>query len=231
MGISYTAEQFSRALRAITPSSHQLKILRIHYSYVEKDITATQLAREMGYSNYVTINNLYGRLARAIGEALGIKKMPEIRLKIIVEFEKRNDGWHWIMRPQFSKAIKKLGWEDKYIDASILPNEISESLEYAEGARKKIYVNAYERDRKARDECIRHYGWACSICGLKMESVYGEIGKEFIHVHHIRPLSSTSGKRTINPIKDLRPVCPNCHAMLHRKDPPMSIEALKKELI
>jgi len=31
----------------------------------------------------------------------------------------------------------------------------------------------------------------------------------------------------VDPINDLRPVCPNCHAMLHRKKPPLTIEELE----
>lgn len=101
-----------------------------------------------------------------------------------------------------------------------------ETEEHIEGATKQVYINAYERNRKAREACIKHYGVKCVVCTFSFEEKYGPIGKDFIHVHHLRPIAKQSGKHTVNPINDLRPVCPNCHAMLHLSDPPYTIEEL-----
>ena len=56
------------------------------------------------------------------------------------------------------------------------------------------------------------------MCGLRFEERYGEIGHEFMHVHHKMPLSEIANhdNHAVNPLEDLVPVCPNCHAMLHR---------------
>lgn len=96
-----------------------------------------------------------------------------------------------------------------------------------EGAKKEIIVNRYERNREAREKCIAAHGCKCAVCGIDFEKVYGEMGRGFIHVHHIVPLSSIGKEYELNPVRDLVPVCPNCHAMLHRKDPPYKIEELK----
>jgi 5-methylcytosine-specific restriction enzyme A len=88
-------------------------------------------------------------------------------------------------------------------------------------------VNAYERDRAARQACISHYGLACVVCGLRFEERYGVLGAGFIHVHHVVPLSELGPNYKLDPVADLRPVCPNCHGMLHRRRPPISIEALR----
>ncbi|MED1743421.1 hypothetical protein [Brevibacillus borstelensis] len=48
-----------------------------------------------------------------------------------------------------------------------------------------------------------------------------------MHVHLLVPLHESGSKYEINPIEDLRPVCPNCHAMLNKRRPPLSIEELK----
>lgn len=85
-----------------------------------------------------------------------------------------------------------------------------------EGILKKVYVNHYERDREARNKCIEAHGCKCSVCGMDFEKMYGELGKGFIHVHHIVPISTIGKEYKIDPINDLVPVCPNCHAMLHR---------------
>lgn len=114
---------------------------------------------------------------------------------------------------------------------NILAEEINEKdkKNLFEGAKEQITVNAYERNPQARKECIKHYGTKCFICGFDFENTYGEMGKGFIHVHHIKPLSEISQEYEINPIEDLRPVCPNCHAMLHWRRP-YSIEEIKSVL-
>ena len=67
----------------------------------------------------------------------------------------------------------------------------------------------------------------CHICGFDFEKTYGAVGKRFIHVHHITPVSELGPDYRINPEKDLIPVCPNCHAMLHRRKPPYLPEELR----
>lgn len=89
--------------------------------------------------------------------------------------------------------------------------------QYIEGAEYTIMVNKYERNMKARQKCIEKHGIECSICGLNFEKYYGKVGAGFIHVHHIKPLSEINEEYKVNPEKDLIPVCPNCHAMLHRQ--------------
>ena len=102
-----------------------------------------------------------------------------------------------------------------------------ETEEHIEGATKQVYVNAYERNPKAREACIKRYGATCTVCGFNFKAKYGgSIGEGFIHIHHLKPIAKQSGEYVVDPTKDLRPVCPNCHAMLHVKDPPLTIEEL-----
>jgi 5-methylcytosine-specific restriction enzyme A len=103
------------------------------------------------------------------------------------------------------------------------PDEVAE---FVEGATKRVVVNAYERDPKARSACLIHHGYSCVICQFNFADHFGEIGKDFIHVHHLDPISKAKEAHTIDPVNDLRPVCPNCHAMLHHSDPPFTIEEL-----
>jgi 5-methylcytosine-specific restriction protein A len=77
---------------------------------------------------------------------------------------------------------------------------------------------------------LKHHGFNCVVCGFNFQSRYGEIGKEFIHVHHLKPLALTDGAYELDPVADLRPVCPNCHAMLHRDETMLSIEELISRL-
>ncbi len=99
--------------------------------------------------------------------------------------------------------------------------------EYREGAVRQVLVNAYERNRAARQACIDHYGLACAVCDLQLKDRYGPLGAGFIHVHHIVPMSELGANYRLDPVRDLRPVCPNCHSILHRQRPPLSIEKLR----
>lgn len=117
----------------------------------------------------------------------------------------------------------------QYLDLET-PQEVSGVETYPEGITKRITVNAYERSRKVARQCVEHYGHDCSVCGFNFARTYGDVGEGFIHVHHLKPLSEVGSEYRVDPIQDLRPVCPNCHAMIHRRDPPYSINELKKLL-
>jgi len=111
------------------------------------------------------------------------------------------------------------------------PDEVPEKEVHYEGSVKQILVNRYERDTKAKDKCIEYYGLKCRVCSFDFKEVYGELGIGFIHVHHLTPISEIGEEYKLDPVRDLRPVCPNCHAMLHKKIPPISIEQLKKKIM
>ncbi|WP_278186164.1 DUF3427 domain-containing protein [Bacillus timonensis] len=99
---------------------------------------------------------------------------------------------------------------------------------FIEGARKEVTLNKYERNPSARQACLDFYGYDCVICNINFEKVYGEIGMNFIHVHHEIEISTIGEEYAVNPIEDLKPVCPNCHAMLHKRKPAYNIEELKE---
>ncbi|HYD76369.1 HNH endonuclease [Ramlibacter sp.] len=137
---------------------------------------------------------------------------------------------------ELQTAAERLGAYSKKLNLikmkgpSPFPDELPPGQQYVEGAKKYVRVNAYERDAKARKACISHYGAVCVVCSFSFEKTYGQLGKGFIHVHHLKPLALTDGEYQIDPIADLRPVCPNCHAMLHQENPPMPVEELKAAL-
>lgn len=125
--------------------------------------------------------------------------------------------------------------QPRYWDAPIenhlplIAEELPNDEQFTEGAVRQIFVNAYERDRRARKLCIKHYGARCCICGLSFEERYGTEAAGIIHVHHIIPLSEIGESYQVDPIRDLRPVCPNCHAVIHHATKtPRAIEQVMK---
>ena len=115
----------------------------------------------------------------------------------------------------FEKTLKKF-------------NQRINSDNLKEGAVKLTLSKRYERNPQARLLCIQANGVSCKICGFNFKEVYGELGQNYIHVHHIIPISNIGEEYEINPLTDLIPVCPNCHAMIHRQTPALGIEAVMK---
>lgn len=70
----------------------------------------------------------------------------------------------------------------------------------------------------------------CMTCGFNFKKAYGTLGEGFIHVHHIIPIGKIAVEYEVNPVTDLVPVCPNCHAMIHRAEPPLTIKQLRDHL-
>ncbi len=99
---------------------------------------------------------------------------------------------------------------------------------YSEGNAHQELVTKYERNPINRELCLYLKGYKCSVCGFDFEKTYGEIGKEFIEVHHTIMVSTMGENYNVDINKDLFPVCSNCHAMLHRKFPPYTIEEMKE---
>lgn len=99
-------------------------------------------------------------------------------------------------------------------------------------------INQAQRNRIARAECLNYFfphgaRYKCQICGFDFEETYGEIGRNYIVVHHREShadKSNREGKHEIDPRKDLIPVCPNCHAMLHKQTPPYDAKEIKNFL-
>jgi 5-methylcytosine-specific restriction protein A len=110
---------------------------------------------------------------------------------------------------------------------SFQPSVKKEIELYAEGKQKIVTYKTYDRNPIARQACIKHYGYSCCVCGFNFESAYGRLGSKYIEVHHLKQIADVGQEYLIHPIDDLRPVCANCHRMLHKTRPPISIEELK----
>lgn len=98
-----------------------------------------------------------------------------------------------------------------------------------EGKPKQYYVTKYERNPLNRKAALKLHGCKCAVCGFDFEKIYGELGKKFIEVHHMKPLYSLEEEVEVDPETDLVCVCSNCHRMLHRKKGEiLTVEELKE---
>jgi 5-methylcytosine-specific restriction protein A len=96
-----------------------------------------------------------------------------------------------------------------------------------EGAKTRVEVNRYERNPVNRAACISRHGAVCAACGFDFGTTYGPLGEGYIEVHHVIPVSRMGSEYSIDPVRDLIPLCANCHRIVHRQDPPMAVAALQ----
>lgn len=210
-----------------------LNILKIVYESKNHEIRASEIASKLNISHHGPVNLQISRFSKRIINKTGAQ--PPLR----------RDGkprwWHvpflgyekagrfpWIMRPELVIAFEKVfgqtdselvySGEMTIVDTSTLP----------EGTVSQVFVNRYERNRRARSISIAHHGSRCFVCGFDFEKVYGPIGKGKIHVHHLIPLSEIQQEYEVDPVRDLCPVCPNCHLIIHSKREPFTIEEVRK---
>lgn len=187
----------------------------------------TQYLKEVRNLTDGSINN-YLTYIREVPKSLGVEISPEnvnsgTTSSLIDKLKAK--GVDWSNTQSALRAYAEFA--KKITPEQLFPNEVST---YKEGMVTKVYVNSYERSGEARDDCIAYHKPICKVCDFNFEITYGELGKGFIHVHHLKQISEIGEEYSIDPIKDLAPVCPNCHAMLHKRVPPLTIEELKSKI-
>ena len=115
--------------------------------------------------------------------------------------------------------LKKIESEERIIQP------FDENIVISEGLKKITEVAIYERSKKLRDFAIDYFSVcnkiSCNCCSFNFSDFYGEeIGKGFIEIHHTKPIFTYEDEDLQNTlaaaVKNLIPVCSNCHRMIHR---------------
>jgi predicted HNH restriction endonuclease len=201
--------------------------------YDANDFGGVQAIFELGFRSLGSIKMKIQNIAAMLDEE-GIARQSEAKALSGVPPGRRGRRTDW----EFVSSLLLLP-RDEFLGlcfstlakTTLLPDEFATTAKYREGALRQIMVNAYERDPKARKACLDFYGPRCVICDFDFAENYGDHAKGFIHVHHICPLSEIGNEYLVDPVKDLRPVCPNCHAVIHMGGQARSIEEVKSMLV
>lgn len=209
-----------------------LSIFQALYSFQDQKAYASQIALLLE-TTHPPLNLEIGRYAKRIATkyAINFTERSEKKYKFWDLFF---NGWDegtkfvWQLRPEIKSALEKTNLTGDISYAEELPQEIE--TKFYEGLKKTVIVNSFERNSKARELCVKHWKAICAVCDFDFEKAYGEIGKGFIHVHHLTPVAQIGKTYQVDPIKDLIPVCPNCHSIIHKNEPPFSIDEMKKML-
>lgn len=229
-----SAADYARGLSALRSRMHadQIHLLQTHYGAPGRTVTATRLARLAGIGGgHPVVNAHYGRLGRWFCEATGFD--PEVRpdgtfrwWAMWSQGWSTSEGFVWDMLPQVAEALELLAWVAA--EGHALPEEVRAGTRYVEGSVCRVTVNAYERSAAARAAYIEHHGVKCVLCGFDFAAVYGDLAEGFAHVHHLKPVSEVGESYEVDPVQDLRPVCANCHAVIHLGGGSRTIEQVKQ---
>jgi 5-methylcytosine-specific restriction protein A len=229
--IGITTKQWLQLLQdPETISSKELDLLMLIYDNPAHMATGSQLISQLNLKYVIQVNGPASRIGKKVNKKFDVKDLVTIDNEVQwwhIPFwgTDTKEGFYWKLRPELISAIAELRNEPFQLAEELHPSEANELYE---GAKERVYVNRYERNQKARRICIQYYGAICYVCHFDFHATYGAIGKDFIHVHHLTPLSEIGQNYQIDPIKDLRPVCPNCHSIIHKRNPPFSIEEVKE---
>ncbi|MDM1530752.1 HNH endonuclease [Myroides odoratimimus] len=236
------------------PSKYKNKLVEgskvIYYKGVRKEKKFVRLSDEPHYFGIATIGEIKQEVSSDNKTTYYATINNYIPFKEAVSFkdlngeylEPRNDRGNYfrdgvrVIDEDVYKTIvsksKLIGGDNSNIEKVNISDSESVLTSYGiEGGKKVIYTTKYERDPKLRAAAINFHGTTCMCCDFNFEKSYGILGSGFIHVHHIKPISE-AGETLINPEKDLIVLCPNCHAMVHRRrNSTLSLDELRTQLL
>ncbi|OUL35853.1 hypothetical protein BV372_09690 [Nostoc sp. T09] len=158
----------------------------------------------------------------------GLQRLAENnRLDLSVEALVLREPWSTLFtREELQVAQQRINLVSSYR----LSEEVSGETHLLEGATCQVMINSYERNLEARRRCVEHHGLSCCICNFNFGEKYGAVAEGYIHVHHLKALSEIRQEYEVDPIADLRPVCANCHAVIHLSGKTRTIEEVKSIL-
>ncbi|NFU40199.1 HNH endonuclease [Clostridium sporogenes] len=196
----------------LNPHNYEMNNINIDYEakerlcgYIKDRSNSFKFSNEGEYKFYI------------LGESLELPKA--------VSLPKQNNHAYFTISEMYSgKDIVERSNKDIVIEDE---NGTVEDANFSEGKLVSVKVNKYERSPKAREKCLEHHGYKCSVCGFNFEEFYGSIGKEVIEVHHKKALYEIKESYVVDPINDLIPVCSNCHTIIHHRNPKFEIDELK----
>ncbi|NFL79632.1 HNH endonuclease [Clostridium sporogenes] len=196
----------------LNPHNYEMNNINIDYEakerlcgYIKDRSNSFKFSNEGEYKFYI------------LGESLELPKA--------VSLPKQNNHAYFTISEMYSgKDIVERSNKDIVIEDE---NGTVEDANFSEGKLVSVKVNKYERSPKAREKCLEHHGYKCSVCGFNFEEFYGSIGKVVIEVHHKKALYEIKESYVVDPINDLIPVCSNCHTIIHHRNPKFEIDELK----
>lgn len=199
----------------------------------DKRFSSERLSLEPHYFGCARIGSIYpdpgsskGDLFATVNDFQRFAKDVPIRQSTgdyyeVIPINRMGNYWRYGVREMSKATFDALMIDGAPLFEDVQKNqEIDHSNDFesgVEGQPHLRYVTAYERNPKNRRQAIAIHGTTCKACDLNLGERYGVYAEGLIHIHHVEPVSTFETPRKIDPEKDLVPVCPNCHAVIHRK--------------
>ncbi len=206
--------------------------------------TCSEISKEHGRLSSKGYRNNIVALAKRVCKAKGLHLVGTddqptywIVLATGRHVKKRQGIFEWELRPELVEALDEFLSEDGIEPEDDSPAPIVDYVvevpgDGMEGKKVVVFSTRYERSKENRKDAIKYHGTRCMACGIDFGEVYGEVGRGFIEVHHIVPLSQSHEKVSVNPKTDLVCLCANCHRMVHRRhNAILSVEELRQIIL
>jgi predicted HNH restriction endonuclease len=216
-----TVDDLKSALMAVELTEHEKGALIALWQLPECAGTAEEVATQAGFVDSIEASNCIEAIGNKLAKFFGRVKPGEEEpgYLFIAQGAWQNGVLVWYLLEDVCQAIEQLGW----VEPVLAP----EAKEYQEGDVSLVSLTRYERSPAAREAALKAHGYVCSACGFDFEKVYGDRGQQFIEVHHLQPLPAGAYPRHADPAHDLLPICSNCHRMIHRREPMLSIDEMR----
>jgi len=122
-----------------------------------------------------------------------------------------------------------IGGTDNIETLSFFTNESESENETIEEKRKYVRHSRIERNKNASKKVKEVLGHTCMGCGFNFKRIYGERGQDYIEAHHLIPLHMLPEGKAVqmDPKEDFAVLCANCHKIVHRKKPMLTLEELQ----
>ncbi len=240
---NYAGAPLSEALRSLLPILYRNSFYLVVTGHAGKTIRIERNGQNCGYINSTVIQRRgilgyhfakHGSATDACPEELRSNLVPYFcerygcsasALDVYIKSEGNSGRAYLILKdPQVALRIllRDLGIE---LDQDLHIVTIKER--YIEGRLVDVVMQRRERSEAARSACLAFYGFTCYVCQVSLKQRYSGLPVEVIHVHHEEPLSQMQEEREFDPVATMKPVCPNCHCVIHSRTPPYSIEEVR----
>lgn len=178
-----------------------LKARRTHLSFRVNGTDISPFNTTDWPDNWIQVS-LQARSARQVIEPNDIAQMRQLILDLVI--------------PVFGMVVALIGIEEDERPVEGV----------SEGMPTQVIATRYERKMVNREACIQLKGLRCAACGFDFSDFYGPLGVGYVEIHHTIPISRIGPDYRINVSTDLEPLCANCHAMVHRENPPIPVPVL-----
>ncbi|MFR4079595.1 MAG: HNH endonuclease [Prevotella sp.] len=205
-----------------------------HGGYILKDMASTEVSKRKRFEIYKEM--LEDKGAKIVflvnGSNIFTNEWPELwrsfMCKIVLVPISDSDS----SEKEFSVISEWLKYCFEFIFSLLTITDINDKGDnitsiQTEGTPTEIRSIRYERNPINRQLCLHRKGYNCAVCGMNFYDIYGKIGYHYIEVHHTTPVSAMTPGYVFDVDRDLVPLCSNCHAMVHRRTPPYTVEELK----